>query len=126
MAEGKAGLGVDNQAIVQSANRYLTARQVLLTSLGALALTLEESNDFIERLVARGALTEADVQKLLGDDCGAAEQKKVESLLNDFNAPSSSEPLPSEMESLSDRISLLAQKINRLAQQRERQRLREV
>jgi polyhydroxyalkanoate synthesis regulator phasin len=121
MAEGEAGSDGRNRAIVQRANRYLNARKELLASLGALALTLEESNDFIDRLVARGTLAEADLQKLLGDNCGAAEQKKVESLLNDFNAPA-----PSEIESLSQRISLLAQKINTLAEQRERQRSQEV
>jgi polyhydroxyalkanoate synthesis regulator phasin len=125
MAQGKVEADGRNQAIVQRANLYLNARKDLLSSLGALALTLEESNDFIDRLVTRGTLAEADVQKLLGDGC-SAEQKKVESLLNDFTSPLSSEFLPSETGSLSQRISLLAQKINTLVDQREQQRAREV
>lgn len=58
---------VRNEAIVQSANLYLLARRVLLTSLGAVAITFEEGNEFIERLVDRGEVAEADIVKLVND-----------------------------------------------------------
>ncbi len=101
MAEGEARLGVHHQGIVQSANRYLNARKVLLTSLGALALTLEESNHFIERLVARGTVAEVDVQKLLNDYCGEAQAKGLEL------GSAAKELEIGEMEVLSQKISKL-------------------
>ena len=42
---------VSNEALVQSANLFLVARRVLLTSLGALAMTIDESADFVNKLV---------------------------------------------------------------------------
>lgn len=58
---------VRNEAIVQSANLYLIARRVLLTSLGAVAITFDEGNEFIEKLVDRGEVAEADIVKLVND-----------------------------------------------------------
>ena len=56
---------VSNEALVQSANLFLVARRVLLTSLGALAMTLDESADFVNKLVERGEVAESDLNRLV-------------------------------------------------------------
>lgn len=58
---------VRNDTIVTSANLYLVARRVLLTSLGAIALTIEETNEFIDKLVERGELAEHELSHLVED-----------------------------------------------------------
>ena len=74
--EEKKGIGdqakdavvdVRNELIVQSANLYLLVRRVLLSSLGAVALTVEEASDLMAKLVERGELAEADMQKIMSD-----------------------------------------------------------
>lgn len=70
---GKAvGSAVQNSvapgdSIVQSASLFLLARRILLTSLGAIALTFEETNDFIERLIERGEVAEHELSALVAD-----------------------------------------------------------
>ncbi len=59
--------GVSNEALVQSANLFLVARRVLLTSLGALAMTLDESSDFVNKLVERGEVAEADLNRIVSE-----------------------------------------------------------
>lgn len=60
-------IDVRNEAIVQSANLYILARKVLLAGMGAVALTLEEAQEFVEKLVERGEIAETDAQKLMQD-----------------------------------------------------------
>ncbi len=55
-------IDVRNEVIVQSANLYLAVRKVLLSSLGAMSLTADETNEFLNRLVERGEIAEADAQ----------------------------------------------------------------
>jgi len=58
-------IDVRNEAIVQSANLYLLARKVLLAGMGAVVLTMEEAQEFVEKLVERGEIAETDAQKLM-------------------------------------------------------------
>jgi len=44
-----------------------TARKVLLASVGAVALTIDEIEDFVAKLVERGELAEQDGRKLVKD-----------------------------------------------------------
>jgi poly(hydroxyalkanoate) granule-associated protein len=44
-----------------------TARRALLTSLGALALSLEEANELLDRLVERGEVMEGDLARLVNE-----------------------------------------------------------
>ena len=60
-------IDVRNEAIVQSANLYILARKVVLAGMGAVALTLEEAQEFVEKLVERGEIAETDAQKLMQD-----------------------------------------------------------
>jgi poly(hydroxyalkanoate) granule-associated protein len=63
---GLAG-SLRGEAIVQSVNLFLIARRILATSLGAIALSIDESNEFIARLVERGELAEHEIGALVDD-----------------------------------------------------------
>lgn len=58
---------IRNEAIVQSANLFLVARRILTTSLGAIALSIEETNEFIERLVERGEVAEHELSAMVDE-----------------------------------------------------------
>ena len=68
-ASPKPGLTgqIRNEAIVQSANLFLVAHRILTTSLGAIALSIEETNAFIERLVERGEVAEHDLTAMIDE-----------------------------------------------------------
>lgn len=118
---------VRNEAIMQSANLYLIARRVLLTSLGAVAMTIEEGNDFIDKLVDRGEVAEADLARLVydfversnerevqhaserratSDKAAAALADSVEVILGRLNVPTRS-----DIDELSRKISTLNEKV---------------
>ena len=119
-----------NEAIVQSANLYLLGRKVLLASLGAAAMTSEETGGILNKLVERGELAESDARKLLSDfqnrsrsseeeltratkeaaqRANAAMEERVEAILERLNVPSKS-----DVDALSQRIAELNAKINEL------------
>lgn len=54
-----------HEAIVQSANLFLVARRILTTSLGAIAVSIEETNEFIARLVERGEVAEHELTAMV-------------------------------------------------------------
>jgi poly(hydroxyalkanoate) granule-associated protein len=124
-------LDVRNEVIVQSANLYLAVRKVLLTSLGAMALTAEETNEFLSRLVERGEIAETDAQKLINDlrsqsrkreedankaredmtkKAGMALEDSVETILTRLNVPNKT-----EIEELSRKIGQLNEKVSALS-----------
>ncbi|MFN8441958.1 MAG: phasin family protein [Caldilineaceae bacterium] len=126
-------IDVRNDVIAQSANLFVTARRALLASLGAVALSLEEGNQFIDKLVERGEVAESDVYKMLNDlrVKGRAEEEtarqsrksmaekasmafedSVEVILNRLNVPSRS-----DIEELSHKITQLTEKIQTLKKQ---------
>ncbi len=69
---------VSNEALVQSANLFLVARRVLLTSLGALAMTLDESADFVNKLVERGEVAESDLNRLVTEYMERSNEREEE------------------------------------------------
>ena len=121
---------VRNELIVQSANLYLVVRKVLMASLGAVALTADEANEFVNRLVERGEIAEADAQRLINDlraqgrkqeeeankaraeltrKAETALEDSVETILHQFNAPDKA-----EIEELSRKIGVLNDKVTSL------------
>lgn len=130
-------IDVRNEAIVQSANLYLLARKVLLAGVGAVALTMEEAQEFVEKLVERGEIAETDAQKLMQElrkrarrgekevtkaaqkaekDTKSAVKKAegaleetVESVLKGLNVPSKS-----DVDALSKKIGELSRKVDAL------------
>ena len=121
---------VRNELIVQSANLYLLVRKALMASLGAVALTAEEANEFVSRLVERGEIAEADAQRLISElraqgrkqeeeasrardeltrKAGMALEESVETILHQINAPDKA-----EIEELSRKIGVLNDKVTAL------------
>ncbi|RIK34546.1 MAG: hypothetical protein DCC55_32900 [Chloroflexi bacterium] len=136
-------IDVRNEAIVQTANLYLLTRKVLLASLGAAALTLEQASALVDKLAERGEGVEANLQKWAnelssgsdaptsargsGSDApagtvagstmnmaGKALEESIEVILSRLNVPTKS-----DIEALSRKISLLNQKVSALLEKQE-------
>lgn len=126
-------MDVRNDVIAQSANLFVMARRALLASLGAVALSLEEGNQFIDKLIERGEVAESDVYKMVNDlrvkgrveeetsrqarksmteKASLAFEDSVEVILNRLNVPSRS-----DIEELSHKITQLTEKIQALKKQ---------
>lgn len=94
-------------------------RKVLLASIGAVALAQEEIQDFVDRLIERGAIAEKDGRKLVREvmdrrkkEAEKAEDevtKRVETVLDRMKVPSKA-----DLETLGDKITALSQKIDEL------------
>jgi len=146
--EEKRGIGeqaretiidVRNELIVQSANLYLLVRKVLLSSLGAVALTMDEANEILTKLVERGEVVEADLQRMIDElraqrarreETGTASthhepipkatsalEERVETILTRLNVPNKN-----DIEELSRKISQLNDKVTALNQQRQNEK----
>lgn len=146
--EGKRGIGeqaretmidVRNELIVQSANLYLLVRKVLLSSLGAVALTMDEANEILTKLAERGEVVEADLQRMIDElraqrssrkEMGVAGtshestlkptsalEESVETILTRLNVPNKS-----DIEELSRKISQLNDKVTALNQHRQNEK----
>ncbi|MBX3001752.1 MAG: phasin family protein [Caldilineaceae bacterium] len=126
----EVAIDVRNEAIMQGASLYLLARRVLLAGLGAVALSMEEAQAFVDKLVERGEIAEADAQRLLQDfrerakkqeaqiqKAGGEGAKQAENLvesqitavLNRMNVPTKR-----DIDQLSQQIELLSAKIDSL------------
>ena len=71
---------VRNEVIVQSANLYLMARRVLLTSLGAVALSYDEGDEFLNKLAERGEVAEADLVNLVNDFVARSNEREAKAM----------------------------------------------
>jgi poly(hydroxyalkanoate) granule-associated protein len=100
-----------------------TAHRILLAGIGAMALAQEEIEDFVDKLVERGEIAEADGRKLIKDVVerrrkqakeeakkaeGALDQR-VEEILARLNIPTKD-----EIEALSAKIGALTKKVDEL------------
>ena len=125
-----AVIDVRNELIVQSANLYLLVRRVLLSSLGAVALTVDEASDLMAKLVERGELAGADMHQIVSDlraqsaqreadaakaragiaqKAGASLEESVETILTRLNVPNKH-----DIDELSRKISNLNEKVTTL------------
>lgn len=71
-----------HEVVVESVGLFLAARRVLLASLGAVAIGLEEGNEFIERLVERGELAETDLTRLVNETIERSNQREAKASKN--------------------------------------------
>lgn len=94
-------------------------RKMFLMGMGAVALSQEEAEKLVKRLVERGEIAEKDGKKLMTDllerrrrHAHRAEQeldKRVEEILNRLNVPTKA-----DIEALSAKITALTKKIDEL------------
>lgn len=101
-------------------------RRVLLAGVGAAALTTDEIQDFLNRLVERGELAEKDVRKLMNDvvarrdgaekrveksveSASGVVEEQIEKILARLNVPNKG-----DIEELSKKIATLSQKVDDL------------
>ena len=124
---------MSDELVTQSANIFLMARRALLASLGVVALSLEEGNQFIEKLVERGEVAESDVYKMLNDlrvegqsqeeeasasrksmveKASLALEDSVDQILGRFNVPTRN-----DIEELSNKITQLTERLQHLKKQ---------
>jgi poly(hydroxyalkanoate) granule-associated protein len=128
-------IDVRNEAIMQGASLYLLARRVLLAGMGAVALTAEEAQAFVDKLVERGELAEVEAQKLIQDfqerlkqresqiqragelgaeQAGSMVEDQIAALLHRMNVPSKR-----DIDQLSKQIEMLNAKIDALREQKQ-------
>lgn len=107
-----------------SGNALLSGlRRVLMAGVGAVALTQEQIEEFVGKLVERGEIADGDARKLISDvvdrrkrtlqdSTKRAEEeldKRIEGLLVRMNIPSKG-----EIDALSDKIADLSRKVDQL------------
>ncbi len=112
----------------ESANTLLGGlRRVLMAAIGAVALTQEQIEDFVGKLVERGEIADGDARNLLVDvfdrrkkivQGGAkrAEEsvdKSIETILTRMNIPTTT-----EIDALSEKITELSHKMDQLNHKR--------
>lgn len=113
---------------IETSGAFLSGvRRVLMAGVGAVVLTQEQIEDFVNKLVERGEIADGDARKLLSDvlerrksilqgGTKKAEEeyeKRVEGLLSRMNIPTKS-----EIDSLSATIASLSDKVDKLNHQR--------
>ena len=116
------------EELTETSNTFLSGvRRVLMAGIGAVALTQEQIEDFVTKLVERGEIADGDARKLLSDVLDRRKsilqggtkkaeeeyEKRVERLLSRMNIPTKS-----EIDSLSDTIARLSDKVDDLNRQR--------
>lgn len=116
------------EELTESANTFLGGlRRVLMAAIGAVALTQEQIEDFVAKLVERGEIADGDARNLLTDifdrrmkivqdGSKKAEdtvEKRIEFLLSRMNVPTKT-----EIDALSDKIAELSRKVDQLNKKR--------
>ncbi len=99
---------------------FETLRKVMLASIGAFALGLEEVEEFLNKLVERGEIAEQDAKNLINEmknkrkkDAKEAEvefSKRVEDILDRMNVPTKS-----DIDALGKKITALSKKVDELS-----------
>ena len=113
-----------SEEATEASNALLSGlRRVLMAGVGAVALTQEQIEDFVGKLVERGEIADGDARKLVSDvidrrkttlqeSSKRAEggvDRRIAGLLARMNIPSKS-----EIEILSEKISVLSRKVDEL------------
>ena len=102
------------------------ARNVLLAGIGAVALTQEEVEKFVQKLIERGEIAEKDGRKLITDvrekrrrkseevavEAEESYEGRMEEILARMNIPSKS-----DIDALSRKITTLTKKVDELSKQ---------
>jgi len=95
------------------------ARQVMLATIGAVALAQEEAEAFIKKLIDRGEIAEKDGRKMM-EDLKVKRQKKTKTAEDEMESRVSQilertgVPTKSDIDVLSEKITSLTEKIDEL------------
>lgn len=95
---------------------YETTRMVLLAGIGAISLAQDEINNFLDRLVERGEMAEADARKLVREVAERREKLEHERRQATRTAASSAAPAATraDIEALNARVAELTRQIEEL------------
>lgn len=95
---------------------YETTRMILLAGIGAISLAQDEINNFVDRLVERGEMAEADARKLVREVAERREKLEHERRQSVRAAASAAAPAAThaDIEALNARIAELTRQIEEL------------
>jgi poly(hydroxyalkanoate) granule-associated protein len=108
----------------EPANPFLAGlRRILMAGIGAVVLTQEQIEDFVNRLVERGEIADGDARNLLSEVIERRKRsvqettrkaeggfdRQIENMLSRMNIPTKS-----EIESLSEKIADLSRKVDEI------------
>ena len=123
--------GTNHAANADSMGAPELVRRVLLASVGAVVLTQEEIEKFVNRLVEKGEIAERDGTKMVRDilerrketieKAGDEVDDRLERILNRMSVPSKR-----DIDELSKKIAELSHKVDELRKEREEERRRVV
>lgn len=105
------------------------ARKLLLASIGAVAITQEEAEKLVRKLIDRGQIAEKDGRKLINDlmekrrrkaeeistEAETTYESRMEEILARMNIPSKS-----DIDALSRKITALSEKVDELSEQQKK------
>lgn len=124
----KNEIEITEESIESANNTFLSGlRRVLMAAIGAVALTQEQIEDFVGKLVERGEIADGDARNLLVDvfdrrkkivqgSAKKAEEsvdKSIETILTRMNIPTTT-----EIDALSEKITELSHKMDQLNHKR--------
>ncbi len=99
---------------------YETTRLILLAGVGAISLAQEEMNHFLDRLVERGEMAEADARKLVKEVMDRREKLEKERRQQTEETKRAAQPTPAtraDIDTLNARIAELTRQIEELRRQ---------
>ena len=104
------------EALEERSPLFEAARKVLLAGMGAVALTQDEAEKFVDKLVERGEIARKDAKKLVREVAEKRSKrgrdeldKRVQEFLDRMNIPTKS-----DLEALSAKIAALTEKVDKL------------
>lgn len=96
---------------------YETTRMILLAGIGAISLAQDEVNTFLDRLVERGEMAEADARKLVKEVTERREKLESERRMRAKEAHSPATATRADIEALNARVAELTRQIEEMRQQ---------
>jgi polyhydroxyalkanoate synthesis regulator phasin len=110
-----------NEAKTARSSLYETTRLILLAGVGAISLAQEEINLFLDRLVDRGEMAEADARKLVREVVERREKLEKERRQQTAEARQTGQASPAatraDIDALTARIADLTRQIEELRKQ---------
>lgn len=108
----------DNKETAKRGPFYEATRMILLAGIGAVSLAQDEINNFLDRLVERGEMAEADARNLVREMADRREKLEIERQQHIAQAKRNSKvATQADIDALNARIAELNHKIEELREQ---------